>query len=389
MQILSRKPRPNVRLSTELEDLIREAISTGKLKPGQKLGSAKELAKQWKASYGAVRQSLETLAVKGLLERRARAGTFVSSDPQMTGVGKTARSNAIGLLVPDIRIPEFSMITRTVQDAANQAGLEVLVSSTDNERARYDQSILRHLQAGVGGLILTSPHQSKISLQVLLDIEKSGIPAVNYARTIDVVRWPTVQSDLFRVSYLAVRHLCELGRKRIAFFTYGSPEIHFSETHYGLYRAIAESGLSAGNVFEFTIPDYFYLNGWTDNQSLARTINEWLDHNLKIDAICCMHDHIAAVVLGVLQQRSVRVPEDVAVTGCGSLARMFGIPPGTLTTVDTHVDKAAAEMIRLLQLPVEEAKSDSQASVITIPPELVLGNSTRLSGGHKASKQDA
>ncbi len=389
MQILSRKPRSNVRLSTELEDLIREAISTGKLKPGQKLGSAKELAKQWKTSYGAVRQSLETLAVKGLLERRARAGTFVSSDPEMIGAGKTTRSNAIGLLVPDIRIPEYSMVTRCVQDAANQAGLEVLVSSTDNERSRYDQSILRHLHAGVGGLILTSPHQSKISLQVLLDIEKSGIPAVNYARTIDVVRWPTVQSNLFRVTYLAIQHLCELGREHIAFFTYGSPEVHFTETHYGLYRAIADSGLSARNVAEFTIPDSFYLNGWTDNQALARAIDEWLDQNPKIDAICCMHDHIAAVVLGLLQQRSIRVPDDIAVTGCGNLARMFGLPPGTLTTVDTHVDKAAVEMIRLLQSPPDDVKSDSQLSVITIPPELVLGNSTRVNGGSLASKQDA
>src|SRR4051794_25224882 len=91
------------RLSTELEVLIREAIDCGELKPGQRLGSAKQLAKHWKASYGAVRQSLETLAAKGLVERRARAGTFISSSPETVGTKVGPARDIIGLLVPDIR----------------------------------------------------------------------------------------------------------------------------------------------------------------------------------------------------------------------------------------------------------------------------------------------
>jgi LacI family transcriptional regulator len=387
MLILSRKPQPNVTLSAELEELIREAIHSGKLKPGQRLGSAKQLAKHWKTSYGAVRQSLETLAAKGLVERRARAGTFVSSSSELVGTGIGAK-NVIGLLVPDIRVPEYSLITRCVQDAGHQAGLEVIVSSTDNDRARYDQSILRHLQAGVGGLILASPHHAKVSLQTLLEIEKSGTPAVNYARPIDVVRWPTVQTDLFQAVYLLVRHLCDLGRKRIAFFTYGAPDIHFTQMHYGLYRAIADSGLNGSNIVEFLIPDDFYLNGWTDTNSLALAIIDWLDQHPKIDAICCMHDHIATVVLGVLRQRSVRVPDDIAVTGCGHIAEYFGLQSGTLTTVDTHVDKAAAEMIRILQSPADP-KRENQPSIITIPPELVTGSSTLSNGGPIAPKHGA
>ena len=386
MQLLSRRPRPNVRLSTELEGLIREAINAGTLKPGQKLGSARQLAKEWKTSYGAVRQSLENLAAKGLVERRARAGTFISSDTKAVEHRSNAK-NVIGLLIPDILVPEYSLVTRCVQDAGHRAGLEVIVSSTDNDRARYDQSIRRHLDAGVGGLILTSPTHSKISLETLLEIEKSGIPAVNYANTIDVVRWPTVRSDLFEVIHILIRHVYELGRKRIGFLTYGGSGTYFNLIHGGLYRAIAKTGMNVSDVVEFTLPDTLYLNGWKDNGALEKALDSWLDDHPNIDAVCSMHDHIAAVLLSVLRRRSVSVPEQIAVASCGNLAEFFGLPSGTLTTINTHVDRAATEMVRILQSPAN-IDGDDQPGIVSIAPELVLGTTT-VSGGLNAPKQGA
>src|SRR4051812_15696871 len=99
MSVLARKPRGSGRLSADLEGMIRSAIQRGELKPGQRLGSAKQLAKLWKTSYGAARQSLELLAAKGLVERRPRAGTFVTSNSATLGIGADARK-IVGLLVP-------------------------------------------------------------------------------------------------------------------------------------------------------------------------------------------------------------------------------------------------------------------------------------------------
>jgi DNA-binding LacI/PurR family transcriptional regulator len=372
MSLVLPKPRSGRRLSTELEEMIRGAIQSGQLKPGQKLGSARQLAKHWKASYGAVRQSLETLAMKGLVERRPRAGTFVSSKSQAVSPRGEGR-NIIGLLVPDIRMPEYSLVTRRLQDAGHSAHFEVLVSSTDNERERYDQSVIRQLKTGVGGLVLVSP-QARISLETLLEIEKSGIPVVNYARVINVVQWPTVQTDTFQAVYIPIKHLCELGRKRIAFLGYPIPEAHNPQMHYGLYRAIAESGLTGSNVVEFTLPDDLYLNLVPDTQALDEMLNSWLDKNPEIDAMCCMHDHIAARVLAVLRARNVRVPEQIAVTGHGAMSEFFGLAPGELTTVDTRIDKAAEEMVRLLQ--IGRGSDGQQPSVVAIQPQLVIGRST-------------
>jgi DNA-binding LacI/PurR family transcriptional regulator len=379
MPILARKPDSDRHLSTELEELIRGAIRRGELKPGEKLGSARQLAKHWKTSYGAVRQSLETLAAKGIVVRRPRAGTFVSSDP-ISSSAAGDRRNIIGLLVPDIRMPEYSLVTRHLQDAGHTAHFEVLVSSTDNERERYDQSVLRHLKAGVGGLVLVSPQQARISLETLVEIKKSGIPVVNYARTLDVAGWPSVMTDVYRAAYLPMKHLCDLGRKRIGFLTYSIPASLSPQMHYGLYRALADSGLTSKNIVEMSLSDELYLSGWADNRSLTQLVGRWLDEHPDVDALCCMHDHIAASALMVLRERGVRVPDDIAVTGqmCG--ADFFGLAPGELTSVNTRMEHAASEIIRLLQAGAG-ADLDRPATIVAIEPRLIVGRSTVPNGG--------
>ena len=373
----SSQPKPQ---ASDVEGFIYGAIRRGDLKPGERIGSARELAQEWNTSYGAVRQSLESLAAKGILVRRPRAGTFVNSELSSNLVPDDpadARRHIIGLLVPDIRVPEHSFVTRHLQDAAHAEHLEVLVSSTDNERQRYDQSIARHIRAGVGGLILMSPQQARVSLESLLEIQKSGIPVVNYGRSLDIVNWPTVQTNVQQGAYLAVQHLCALGRRNIGFISYAASRSINLQMSYGVYKAAHESPESVKRISELAISPEVYLqsNGWADNSALCRLLEAWLAENPDIDAIHCTHDHIAGAVLATLRKSGRRVPDDVAVAGMGRMGEFFGLAPGELTTVDTCLDKAAGEMLRLLR---EQGNRDPDrpAEVVEIEPQLVIGRST-------------
>jgi LacI family transcriptional regulator len=374
MGTVASKSRQGQRSALDVETHIRSAIERGELQPGAYIGSAQKLARQLNSSYGAVRQALEILAVKGLLVRKPRAGTFVSSTVAAVRPDP-GRRNIIGLMIPDIRLPDCALIARHLQDALMAASLEVLISSTDNERERYDQSVLRQLQAGVGGLVLVSPQQARISLSTLMEIEKSQIPVVNYARPIEAVSWPTVQTDVFQCVYLPVKHLCDLGRKRIAYLSYPVPARIGTEMNFALFRAAFDSGLAAANIFQQVIPADLYLGGWSDNRTLRQILKEWLDQHPGIDAICCTHDHIAAAMLNVLAEQGVRVPEDVAVTGSLDSAESFGLASGELTTVNTCIDVAMMHVVRLL-LEGRRVDDGQDAPIIAVKPRLVLGRST-------------
>ena len=66
-----------VRVYEQVVDQIREWISEGKLKPGDKLPVERELAEVFNVSRNSVRAALRTLETIGLIESRQGAGTFV------------------------------------------------------------------------------------------------------------------------------------------------------------------------------------------------------------------------------------------------------------------------------------------------------------------------
>jgi len=68
------------KVSEHIERKIKEAILDGKLKPGKKLPSEREMAEQFTVSLGSVREALKALQVLGLVEKKKGrlGGIFVS-----------------------------------------------------------------------------------------------------------------------------------------------------------------------------------------------------------------------------------------------------------------------------------------------------------------------
>ena len=82
-----KQPKISDVIAEELESMILE----GSLKPGQRLPSERELAKQFDVSRPSLREAVQKLVAKGLLNSRQGGGTFVSetldsgyADPLLT-----------------------------------------------------------------------------------------------------------------------------------------------------------------------------------------------------------------------------------------------------------------------------------------------------------------
>ncbi|MCL4561528.1 MAG: FadR family transcriptional regulator [Chloroflexi bacterium] len=72
------EPVERVTVSEEIIKKVISLINSGKLKPGSKLPSERELMEQLKVSRSSVREALHSLTMVGLLETFPGAGTFVS-----------------------------------------------------------------------------------------------------------------------------------------------------------------------------------------------------------------------------------------------------------------------------------------------------------------------
>jgi len=63
----------------QIEDELAARIGCGDLRVGDKLPAERELCDKWRVSRGTIRQALDALAARGLIERGVGRGTFVAS----------------------------------------------------------------------------------------------------------------------------------------------------------------------------------------------------------------------------------------------------------------------------------------------------------------------
>ena len=117
----------------EIARQIRQAMSSGILRPGDRIASTRQLAADVGVARGTALTALELLAAEGLLETERGIGTFVSRD-----AGKTATRLAAGK--NPLPAPKFS-----------------LVPDVDREEGRADQlPTMQTVRFGVSGTHLAS-----------------------------------------------------------------------------------------------------------------------------------------------------------------------------------------------------------------------------------------
>ncbi|MBI2437815.1 MAG: LacI family DNA-binding transcriptional regulator [Lentisphaerae bacterium] len=162
---------------------------------------------------------------------------------------------------------------------------------------------------------------------------------------------------------LALHHLWDLGRRRIALVR-GPFAHHFArETEQGYVETLAEYGQTADR--RLILETDFSAEG------ARQVLQTALEGGLAFDAVYT-NDEMATGVLRALHERRKRVPADVAVVGCDGLPiGLQTIPRLTTVTMDYGtMGKAAVE--RLF------ARRDNPTSVfrIRMAPALVVREST-------------
>lgn len=114
------KPIRTKKIYVEIVEQIKELFATGKLGPGDKLLSERELAERLQVSRASVREALSALEAMGLLEIRPGEGTFI----RQTNVDSIIEPLALLLLVEKDQIRELYEVRKIMEVEA--AGLAAL-----------------------------------------------------------------------------------------------------------------------------------------------------------------------------------------------------------------------------------------------------------------------
>lgn len=165
---------------------------------------------------------------------------------------------------------------------------------------------------------------------------------------------------------LAVRHLCEQGRRHIGIITGPLTWWESRERLAGWRETVTAAGLDADDA-------YIVQGNWTPSGG-ERAMHQLLERELPLDALFCSNDQMALGAMGVLQRAQLRVPQDVALVGFDNIPESeFFMPP--LTTVYQQVVDIGRLAVQELHAQIEgerERHMPATPQVTHLMPLLIL-----------------
>jgi LacI family transcriptional regulator len=252
----------------------------------------------------------------------------------------TKRTNAFGVLLPDLYGEFFSEVIRGIDLAARKAGFHLLVSSSHADTAEL-VAAMRSMRGRIDALIVMAPD---VEAPVAIQACGAGFPVVLLDPGVEVKECDSVSIANHEGAYAMVRHLMGLGHRRIATVTGPERNVDARQRLAGYRAALADGG--GDRSPELEIPgDFTETSGYEAVAQLLRLAP-------KATAVFAANDYMAVGVMGALSDAGARVPEDVAVTGFDDIAMARYLNP-SLTTV--HVDmlrlgeRAVARLLSLQQ----------------------------------------
>lgn len=276
---------------------------------------------------------------------------------------KSQRSMAIGMLLPDLANPLYPPIVRGIEDGLRGDGYVLILANTDRDTAR-ERSLVDALMAHrIDGLVLATAERTYPLLDELAAVHT---PFVLVNRTVDTPAVPTVASDVHQGLGLAVKHLVDLGHRRIAHVG-GPRSISPGFARYQHFLAWMQSlGLDVDhNLVVFA--------DWLTKDLGARACEELLDRTTDFTAIVAANDLIALGCYAALRRRGLSVPHDVSVVGYNGSRWCDEVNP-PLTSI--HVPKYEMGLrAAALLLEAIEARQAVPATVL-LPTTLQIRQST-------------
>jgi DNA-binding LacI/PurR family transcriptional regulator len=348
-------------------------ISSGILKPGDRVLSEKELCNKFSVSRITAKKALEMLNEQGIIVRYPGKGSFVAEKGRGSVREKLPEVPSIGLILPDFGDSFGVRIISAVEESCRESGYNMILKLTRNS-VEEENEALRMLSLAEGLLIL--PVYGELYNPEILKNILNKKPMVLIDRKMQGLAVPSVSTDNVEAAKRGVEYLLRLGHRHIAFYS-GSEE-HIStvqDRRIGFTRALEQYGIPCRDSYirqNFSrIGDYpFYSEERFAADRLI--VKEHLKINPKISAAFTASYSITMHVNSALQEMGLRIPEDFSIMGFDAPDMFSMVPFFTHLRQDEYnIGKKAIEILHEIINGSEKSYGDTYISA-----KLITGKST-------------
>jgi LacI family transcriptional regulator len=279
----------------------------------------------------------------------------------------TGRSFLIGLIVPDLIHPFFAEVAKALSLVIRESGYSLIISSSEEDPELEWQELRQLLARRLDAIAIASTATSD---KYVARLQQDKQPYVLIDRNFGEGPSNFVGVDDRAAGRIATQHLINVGCRRIA-------HIRGRENSTGInrYQGYCDALLSNGLP---VVEDYVVSRAKVDTQSIqqgAEAARALLQLPNRPDGIFCYNDPLAIGAMHAIFDAGLRIPEDIALIGCGNLHYDMSLRVG-LSSIDQQSQQIGEQAGKIL-LSIVEAKTPPAPRSIIIAPSLVVRESTQ------------
>jgi LacI family transcriptional regulator len=329
----------------------------------------KDIAKELGLSQATVSKVLRDHPDIGETTRRRVLERVKELDFQPNSLARslvTGRSYLIGLVAPSLLHPFFAEIARSLSSTIREKGYSLIVSSSEEDPDLEKEEISRLLGRRLDALVIAS---SGSDLEQFERMASKAQPFVLIDRDLEGLGANFVGINDEKAGWLATEHLIDMGCRRVAHIR-GQDNSTGNGRLEGYRQALRHRGIQFS---EDSVVHRCHVDTETTRQG-EEAMRLLLARNPRPDGVFCFNDPLAIGAMRTILEAGLRIPEDIALIGCGNLPNndCLRVP---LSSIDQHsqmIGQRAAELV----LSLIESKQIPRARTIILEPTLVVRSST-------------
>ena len=281
---------------------------------------------------------------------------------------KLNRTGVIALLIPEILDLGYMEIAKGVEDVAHQKNYNIMLCTTEEDGNKEKGYIENFMARNVDGIILVSSFLKKNDLE---QMKKQDISVVLIGRSDELTGENLVYTDYKIAAGEAVKHMVEIGHRKIGMICGNRPKIENMDKLEGFRKTLTDEGLSYQP--EHIVEEENSIEGGYLGASKLLNLKD------RPEAIFVTSDMMAIGAMEKIKQTGLKIPQDIAVVGFDNL-KISGYVEPKLTTVAKPMYRMGLVAARLLfDLMEGENEEDAEPQEILIQSKLKV----RKSCGHQ------
>lgn len=267
----------------------------------------------------------------------------------------------IGVIITDISNPFFSDIIKAIEKETANYGYSIILFNTDGDLEKEKKYINILKSYKVDGVLIVPSEAKDKSFNLL---KNSSIPVV--VITQDVKDFSCVSISHYVGGKKVAKHLVDMGYSKFVFVGYED-----DEKERGFKEEIEGSGFNLNN-------NYLFIDK-RKNNSVAAELKEFIINNLNDGGIGVFtHNDIEALmVLHVLKELKVKIPEKVALVGFDNTYITKEVSP-SISSVAQLVEEIGRKAVEILIDKINNSEEVNEKHVILEPRLVVRESSVKL-----------